>query len=85
MNTNCLENRRCPECGQDSEVLIYSSMWVSLKDDGTDPHADSLGSRTGVDYDDSSDVCCPECGCECEFGEWDTERESDSEEFKNVR
>jgi len=64
MNTNCLEGLRCPNCGNEDELLVRAEMWVSLTDDGTDPFANSTKHRGGVEYDENSDAACPECDYE---------------------
>jgi hypothetical protein len=61
MNTNCLEGKRCPKCKQEDEILILTPMWISLKDDGTDPFADSLDNKGDTDYNDHCCAECPEC------------------------
>jgi len=61
-NTNCMENKRCPKCGQEDELVVYAGMWVALRDDGTDPFADSTRHMGGVDYAHSSPTVCPACG-----------------------
>lgn len=61
-NTNCLEGLACPCCAQEDEVLVYARVWVALRDDGTDPFADSLKNRGDTDYDDGSAAECPCCG-----------------------
>jgi predicted RNA-binding Zn-ribbon protein involved in translation (DUF1610 family) len=70
-NTNCLANKRCPNCGYADEIVVYASMWVSVQDDGTDPFADSTKNCGGVDYDETSDTQCPECGHNGTLGDWD--------------
>jgi len=71
MNMNCLEGIKCPGCGQTDEFLVYASMWVSLTDDGTDPHADSVDNMGGTEYDENSPTRCPKCDYEGELGEFD--------------
>ena len=70
-NTNCLKGLRCPECNQEDEILVYASMWVSLKDDGTDPYADSTDNWGGADYDNDSDAGCLGCGFEGKLKEFE--------------
>lgn len=72
-NKNCLENKECPGCGYSGEVLVNARSWVSLKDDGTDPFADSLGMRGDVEYGGHAEAACPSCGHEGRLGEWDIE------------
>ena len=72
MNENCLENRACPECGEQDDVLVVVSMMVSLTDDGTDPYADSV-SDTSVEYSDSVPAVCPSCGYRGVFREWSSD------------
>lgn len=56
-NTNCLENRRCPKCGQEDAISVDSRKWVMVHDDGLDFEGDTY-------YDDDSDAQCPECAFE---------------------
>ena len=60
-NTNCLEGLACPECGQETELHVVASMWVSVKDEGTDSMAHGLPSYD-TEWDDDTDCRCPECG-----------------------
>ena len=61
-NKNCLEGLRCPSCGHDEEIVVNVTMWVSLRDDGTDPYADSTKMCGDVEYGDGSPARCPKCG-----------------------
>jgi len=73
MNTNCMQGLRCPAYKQEAELLVWATMCVSLTDDGTDPHADSV-TDSEVAWDDDSHVECPECdwsGCMREVEEAD--------------
>ncbi len=60
-NDNCLQDMCCPECGNEDELLIAATMFVSVTDDGTDPNG---GSNKDFDqeWDDDSACKCPECG-----------------------
>lgn len=53
-NTNCLEDRHCPQCLQTDRFKITATTVFELFDDGTGDHED-------VEYDDNSPVHCPEC------------------------
>lgn len=64
MNTNCLEDKRCPECKQEEEILLFTPIWISLKDEGTDPFADSLKGLGDTEFDNSTTARCPSCGFE---------------------
>jgi hypothetical protein len=61
MNTNCLEGFKCPKCGQEDEILLWVANWVSLKDDGSDPFADSLKNLGDLEWDGSTSGMCPVC------------------------
>lgn len=54
-NTNCLENRKCPKCGQEDRFHVAAQSIFVVVDDGTDGHYD-------VEYDDESYADCPDCG-----------------------
>jgi len=69
-NTNCLEGRACPSCGNEDTVLLNTRMWVSLTDAGTDPYADAVKDMSEVEYDDNSPARCPDCGHMGVFGGW---------------
>ena len=60
-NKNCMENMLCPKCGNENELVVQASMWVSLMDDGTDPFADATRHCGEVDWDSDSPCFCPEC------------------------
>jgi rubrerythrin len=82
VNVNCLENMRCPKCGEEDEILVYASMWVSLTDDGTDPYADSTRNMGGVEWEDKSPAHCPSCGHDGILANWevqDDEEDMDEE------
>jgi ssDNA-binding Zn-finger/Zn-ribbon topoisomerase 1 len=64
VNANCLEDKQCPKCKQEDEVLILTAVWISLKDEGTDPFSDSLKNLGDTDYDEKAVARCPECGFE---------------------
>ena len=55
-NTNCLENIRCPECGQKDEFKIEATTLMVVTDDGTevDRYAETKWTK-------GSYICCPEC------------------------
>jgi len=80
MNVNCLENKRCPECGYDGEILVFASMWVSLTDDGTDPYADSTRNMGGVEWENKSAAHCPSCGHAGILADWEAQDDEDDEE-----
>ena len=70
MNTNCLEGMKCPKCGHDSKLLVRASSWVALTDDGTDPFDDALDMVAPTEWDNDSEMECPECnfsGCVEDF------------------
>jgi len=61
-NTNCLENRRCPECGSYGPFEVWAWQLVRVHDDGTDEC--KMG---GPDWEEVSLTTC----CECDKdGEW---------------
>lgn len=65
-NTNCLEGFRCPECGQEDELLIYAEVRVSLRDDGSEVL------HGWTDWNRDSVAECPECGHEGKVEEFFT-------------
>lgn len=54
MNTNCLEDVRCPRCGQEDNFKILCTAWFDVEDDGTDDPEE-------VSWGGNSQVVCPEC------------------------
>ena len=70
-NKNCLDGFRCPRCGQQDELFIETTAWVSLRDDGSDADAVSLGALGlgGCGYEPDSPAMCPVC----RLGEGDPE------------
>lgn len=70
MNTNCLEGMRCPKCGQEDEILVQGTSWLSLKDEGSDFYAASTKGISDVEYHDDSLAACPECDYQGELGDF---------------
>ncbi len=62
MNTNCLENRACPKCGQTEHFDVVATSVFRLLDSGTDHHRD-------VEYGEDSATECPDCGWHGKWGE----------------
>jgi len=64
-NTNCLEGKVCPKCGNESKLLVEAKAFVAVTDDGTDfddPDALEAGCGNSAEYGDDSLAVCPECG-----------------------
>jgi ribosomal protein S27AE len=80
VNVNCLENKRCPKCGEEDEIVVFASMWVSLTDDGTDPFADSTRNMGGVEWEDKSPAHCPSCGYDGIMANWGAPAGDDEEQ-----
>jgi hypothetical protein len=53
-NTNCLENIKCPECGNEESFRITATAVFTVFDDGTDDHGD-------VEWGDDSYAECTRC------------------------
>ena len=64
-NVNCLEGKRCPECGSYGPFEVQVSMRVLLRDSGTDDAED--GSTW---YDDDAPTKCDSCQREGKFGDF---------------
>lgn len=56
-NENCLENVRCPNCGNMDKVLVVATVWVVVTDDGADIDPDDAS----FDYEAESAAQCPDC------------------------
>jgi hypothetical protein len=54
INTNCLEDIRCPECGNTSRFTIVALVDADVSDDGAEFHG-------YAEWDDDSRITCPEC------------------------
>lgn len=61
-NDNCLENIRCPECGNEDRFFIVATILADVTDDGAD-----VAEHSDVEWDRSSEARCPDCG---RAGEW---------------
>jgi len=64
-NINCLEGKRCANCGSYGPFEIVVTMRVLLYDNGTDNAEDGT-----TEYDDASTTCCA-CQHEGTFGDFD--------------
>ncbi len=53
-NTNCLENIKCPACGNEESFRIAAKTIATVTDDGTDDYGD-------MEWDDDSYAECAEC------------------------
>jgi hypothetical protein len=53
-NTNCLENIKCPSCGNEESFRIAAKTIVTVNDDGVVDHAD-------MEWDEDSYADCTEC------------------------
>ncbi len=53
-NTNCLENIKCPACGNEESFRIAGTTIFTVTDDGTEDHGD-------IEWDDESYAECTAC------------------------
>jgi hypothetical protein len=53
-NTNCLENIKCPACGNEESFRIAAKTIATVTDDGTEEHGD-------MEWDDDSYAECTAC------------------------
>jgi hypothetical protein len=65
-NDNCLEGKRCPNCGSYGPFELVVSLRVLLYDSRTDDAEDG-----SVDYDDDAPTRCIDCQFEGTFGDFD--------------
>lgn len=65
-NINCLEGKRCPNCGSYGPFEIVVSMRVLLYDNGTDNAEDGT-----TEYDGSTPTTCRSCQYEAKFDDFD--------------
>lgn len=64
-NHNCLQGKRCPECGSYGPFEVAISMRVLLLDSGTDDAEDGA-----IEFDDDSWTICYTCRHEGKFGDF---------------
>jgi rubrerythrin len=65
-NVNCLEGKRCPECGSYGPFEVLVSMRVLLHDSGTEDVKDG-----SIWYGDDAPTKCDSCRHEGKFREFD--------------
>lgn len=65
-NVNCLEGKRCPQCGSYGPFEVVVSMRVLLHDDGTDNAEDGT-----TEYGEDAPTSCRACGHEAKFGDFE--------------
>jgi hypothetical protein len=58
---NCIEDMRCPGCGNHSRFKIVGTAVFEVTADGTEDYGD-------VDWDDASHASCPDCHAEGTVG-----------------
>jgi hypothetical protein len=64
-NVNCLEGKRCPECGSYGPFTVVVLVRVRLSDDGTDDAEDGT-----TEYGDDAPASCCSCRHEGKFGDF---------------
>ena len=67
-NSNCLENVRCPKCGQEDRFKIVALITCDVTDDGSEPVGDH-------EWDDHSATRCSECGFDGELKDFRKKQE----------
>jgi hypothetical protein len=65
-NVNCLDGKRCPNCGSYGPFEVVVTMRVLLYDDGTDYATDG-----SIEYDDDAPAMCDACRYRGKFGDFD--------------
>lgn len=65
-NVNCLEGKRCPECGSYGPFEIVVTIRLLLYDNHTDNAEDGT-----TEYDDDAPTTCCACQHEASFGDFD--------------
>lgn len=73
-NENCLAGVKCPKCGNEDKFFIHASAEFEVTDDGTDLYS-------GVGWDESACIRCPECGEHGKVGDF-TKRDEDLKPFE---
>ena len=64
-NINCLEGKRCPQCGSYGPFEVVVSRLILLYDDGSDDAEDGT-----IEYDDDAPATCYACRHEGKFGDF---------------
>jgi len=64
-NVNCLDGKRCPQCGSYGPFEVVVSLRVLLYDSGADDAEDS-----SIEYDDGALAMCYACRYEGKFGQF---------------
>lgn len=54
-NTNALEGKRCPKCGNEDELVVGARIWAVVRDDGIEDYRDP-------DWEGDAPASCPQCG-----------------------
>lgn len=70
-NSNCLEGKRCPRCGQADKILVMAAVTAAVTDDGADLDTNPIRGTNDVEYDGASRAQCPECGYQGTWGDFD--------------
>ena len=64
-NVNCLENVRCPNCGNSDKFYVIGTALFEITDDGVEIAPDAAD----IEYEDDARAFCPDCPYE---GAWET-------------
>jgi DNA-directed RNA polymerase subunit RPC12/RpoP len=67
-NNNCLENIKCPACGNEDRFVIAARVMAEVTDDGADVASPKYGN--GFEWDNDSYARCPECEKEATLKEF---------------
>ena len=65
-NVNCLDGKRCPQCGSYGPFEIVVSMRVLLYDNGSDDAEDG-----SIEYDGDAPAICSACRHKGKFSDFD--------------
>lgn len=65
-NVNCLDGKRCPQCGSYGPFEIVVLMRVLLYDNGTDD-----AENGSIEYDKDAPTMCHACRYKGKFGDFD--------------
>lgn len=55
-NENCLEDVKCPACGNEDRFIIAATILAEVTDDGAE-----MAKHSDIEWDDSSWTRCPAC------------------------
>lgn len=66
MNTNCLKNVMCPNCGHTESFKILTAVWIEVTEEGSEP----MLPKQDIEWGDEHLIDCQDCGHVGKIGEF---------------